>query len=83
VHQGHHREQHRDCGQASEAVVLLDGFEQVCGLLKGFAPSYLRLLREFFLSSIALAKLAESSPSFDFLADLREDIYTLEDGEPV
>ena len=35
------------------------------------------------LSSWALAKLAEDSPSFAFLADPREDIYTLEDGEPV
>jgi predicted DNA-binding antitoxin AbrB/MazE fold protein len=35
------------------------------------------------LSSLALAKLAEESPSFAFLADPREDIYTLEDGEPV
>ena len=35
------------------------------------------------LSSMALAKLAEDSPSFAFLADPREDIYTLEDGEPV
>jgi predicted DNA-binding antitoxin AbrB/MazE fold protein len=35
------------------------------------------------LSSLALAKLAEESSSFAFLADPREDIYTLEDGEPV
>jgi predicted DNA-binding antitoxin AbrB/MazE fold protein len=35
------------------------------------------------LSSLALAKLAEDSPSFAFLADPREDMYTLEDGEPV
>jgi predicted DNA-binding antitoxin AbrB/MazE fold protein len=35
------------------------------------------------LSSLALAKLAEDSPSFAFLVDPREDIYTLEDGEPV
>lgn len=35
------------------------------------------------LSSLALAQLAEDSPSFAFLADPREDIYTLEDGEPV
>ena len=41
------------------------------------------LLLEDDLSSLALAKLAEDSPSFAFLADPREDIYTLEDGEPV
>jgi predicted DNA-binding antitoxin AbrB/MazE fold protein len=41
------------------------------------------LLLEDDLSSWALAKLAEDSPSFAFLADPREDIYTLEDGEPV
>jgi len=41
------------------------------------------LLPEDDLSSLALAKLAEESPSFAFLADPREDIYTLEDGEPV
>ena len=41
------------------------------------------LLLEDNLSSLALAKLAEDSPSFAFLADPREDIYTLEDGEPV
>ena len=35
------------------------------------------------LPALALAKLAEQSPSFDFLADPREDIYSLEDGEPV
>jgi predicted DNA-binding antitoxin AbrB/MazE fold protein len=35
------------------------------------------------LPALALAKLAEESPSFAFLADPREDIYTLEDGEPV
>jgi len=35
------------------------------------------------LSSLAIAKLAEESPSFAFLADPREDIYTLEDGESV
>ena len=35
------------------------------------------------LPSLALAKLAEDSPSFAFLADPREDTYTLEDGEPV
>jgi predicted DNA-binding antitoxin AbrB/MazE fold protein len=40
-------------------------------------------LPEDDLSSLALAKLAEESPSFAFLADSREDIYTLEDGEPV
>jgi predicted DNA-binding antitoxin AbrB/MazE fold protein len=40
-------------------------------------------LPEDDLSSLALAKLAEESPSFAFLADPREDIYTLEDGEPV
>lgn len=31
----------------------------------------------------ALRELAAQSGSFDFLADPREDIYTLEDGEPV
>ena len=41
------------------------------------------LLPEDDLSSLAIAKLAEDSPSFAFLADPREDIYTLEDGEPV
>ena len=41
------------------------------------------LLLEDDLSSLALAKLAEDSPSFAFLADPREDIYTLEDREPV
>lgn len=42
------------------------------------------LLPEDDLSSLAIAKLAENSPSpFAFLADPREDIYTLEDGEPV
>ena len=35
------------------------------------------------LSVWAIALLAERSPSFAFLADPREDIYTLEDGEPV
>ncbi|GEM_PF-583328 len=40
-------------------------------------------LPEDDLSSLAIAKLAEDSPSFAFLADPREDIYTLEDGEPV
>lgn len=35
------------------------------------------------LPALALAMLAEQSPSFNFLADPREDIYSLEDGEPV
>jgi len=35
------------------------------------------------LPALALAMLAEQSPSFDFLADPREDICSLEDGEPV
>jgi hypothetical protein len=35
------------------------------------------------LSAWAIALLAERSPSFAFLADPREDIYILEDGEPV
>jgi len=35
------------------------------------------------LPALALAVLAEQSPSFAFLADPREDIYSLEDGEPV
>lgn len=35
------------------------------------------------LPALALAKLAEQSPSFDFLADPREDVYSLQDGEPV
>jgi len=35
------------------------------------------------LPALALAMLAEQSPSFAFLADPREDIYSLEDGEPV
>jgi len=35
------------------------------------------------LPALALAKLAEQSPSFDFLADPQEDVYSLQDGEPV
>lgn len=35
------------------------------------------------LPAWALAKLAEQSPSFAFLADPREDVYSLRDGEPV
>jgi predicted DNA-binding antitoxin AbrB/MazE fold protein len=35
------------------------------------------------LPAWALAALAEQSPSFTFLADPREDIYSLDDGEPV
>ncbi len=35
------------------------------------------------LPALALAKLAEQNPSFDFLADPREDVYSLQDGEPV
>jgi len=35
------------------------------------------------LSAWAIALLAKRSPSFAFLADPREDIYTLEDGEPM
>jgi len=35
------------------------------------------------LPAWALAKLAEQSPSFAFLADPREDVYSLNDGEPV
>ncbi len=35
------------------------------------------------LPAWALAKLAEQSPSFAFLADPREDVYSLQDGEPV
>jgi len=35
------------------------------------------------LSAWAIALLTERSPSFAFLADPREDIYTLEDGEPM
>ena len=35
------------------------------------------------LPSLALAMLAERSPSFAFLADPREDIYSIQDGEPV
>ena len=35
------------------------------------------------LSAWAIALLAERSPSFALLAYPREDIYTLEDGEPV
>jgi predicted DNA-binding antitoxin AbrB/MazE fold protein len=31
----------------------------------------------------ALHELAAQSGSFDFLADPREDVYSLEDGEPV
>lgn len=32
--------------------------------------------------TISLARLAEQSPSFAFLNDPREDLYTPEDGEP-
>lgn len=35
------------------------------------------------LPALALAMLAERSPSFAFLADPREDIYSIQDGEPV
>ncbi len=35
------------------------------------------------LPAWALTILAEQGRSFDFLADPREDIYSLEDGEPV
>lgn len=35
------------------------------------------------LPAWALAKLAEQSPSFAFLADPREDVYSLQDGEPI
>lgn len=35
------------------------------------------------LPAWALAVLAEQSPSFAFLADPREDIYSIKDGEPV
>ena len=34
------------------------------------------------LSSLLLARLAESDPSFAFLANPQEDLYTLQDGEP-
>ena len=35
------------------------------------------------LPTLGLAMLAEHSPSFAFLADPREDIYSIQDGEPV
>lgn len=35
------------------------------------------------LPAWALTVLAEQDRSFDFLADPREDIYSLEDGEPL
>jgi hypothetical protein len=35
------------------------------------------------LPAWALTVLTEQSRSFDFLADPREDIYSLEDGEPI
>ena len=35
------------------------------------------------LPAWALALLAERNPSLAFLADAREDIYTVDDGEPV
>ncbi len=35
------------------------------------------------LPVLALAMLAERSPSFAFLADPRQDIYSIQDGEPV
>ncbi len=47
-----------------------------------FVPEYRAALVDD-LPALALATLAEQSPSFAFLADPREDIYSLEDGEPV
>lgn len=35
------------------------------------------------ISTESLMKLAEEGGAFDFLRDDAEDIYTLEDGEPV
>ena len=35
------------------------------------------------LPTLGLAMLAEHSPAFAFLADPREDIYSIQDGEPV
>ena len=35
------------------------------------------------LPATGFALLAESSPSYEFLADPREDVYSLEDGDPV
>ena len=35
------------------------------------------------LPTSAFAVLAEQSPTYEFLADPREDIYSLADGEPI
>ena len=35
------------------------------------------------LPASLLARVAEEGKTFDFLADPREDLYSLEDGEPV
>jgi hypothetical protein len=35
------------------------------------------------LPALGLAMLAEKSPAYVFLADPREDIYSIQDGEPV
>jgi len=35
------------------------------------------------LPALGLAMLAEHSPAFAFLSDPREDIYSIQDGEPV
>jgi predicted DNA-binding antitoxin AbrB/MazE fold protein len=35
------------------------------------------------LPTRGLALLAENSPAYEFLADPREDVYSLQDGEPI
>jgi hypothetical protein len=35
------------------------------------------------LPTQGLALLAETSPAYEFLADPREDVYSLQDGEPI
>ncbi|MBI3950072.1 MAG: antitoxin family protein [Acidobacteria bacterium] len=40
------------------------------------------LLVEEDIPTVALHELAAQSGSFEFLADPREDVYSLEDGEP-
>jgi len=35
------------------------------------------------LPARGLALLAEKSPAYEFLADPREDVYSLQDGEPI
>lgn len=50
-------------------------------------PEHQRVALQFTvnddLPAELLAKVAEEGGAFDFLADPREDLYSLEDGEPV